>query len=53
MRPAYNTRANDIWALGVILTSMISGHNPWNNACQSDPFYRVYTKNNNFTITIN
>ena len=48
MRPAYNTRANDIWALGVILTSMISGHNPWNNACQSDPCYRVYIKNNNF-----
>ncbi len=27
---------------------MISGHNPWNNACPSDPCYRVYIKNNNF-----
>ncbi|KAI1798136.1 kinase-like protein [Ganoderma leucocontextum] len=48
VRPAYNTRSNDIWALGVILTSMISGHNPWNNACQADACYRVYIKNNNF-----
>ncbi|PIL27580.1 transporter [Ganoderma sinense ZZ0214-1] len=48
VRPAYNTRSNDIWALGVILTSMISGHNPWNNACRGDPCYRVYIKNNDF-----
>ena len=48
VRAAYNTRSNDIWALGVILTSMISGHNPWNNACPDDPCYRVYIKNNNF-----
>ena len=48
VRAAYNPRSNDIWALGVILTSMISGHNPWNNACPDDPCYRVYIKNNNF-----
>ncbi|TBU48909.1 kinase-like domain-containing protein [Dichomitus squalens] len=48
IRRAYNTRSNDIWALGVILTSMISGHNPWSNACASDACYRVYLRNNNF-----
>ncbi|KAH9941314.1 kinase-like protein [Epithele typhae] len=47
-RPAYNTRANDIWALGVILTSMISGHNPWNVATATDPCYDAYARNPNF-----
>ncbi|KAI0659220.1 kinase-like protein [Cubamyces menziesii] len=49
-RPPYDTRANDIWALGVILTSMISGHNPWNNACPTDACYRAYLRNNRFLI---
>ncbi|KAI0646373.1 kinase-like protein, partial [Trametes meyenii] len=49
-RPAYNTRANDIWALGVILTSMTTGHNPWNNACPTDPCYRAYLRNDRFLV---
>ncbi|KAI0826542.1 kinase-like domain-containing protein [Trametes gibbosa] len=47
-RPAYNTSANDVWALGVILTSMVSGHNPWNNACPSDACYRAFMRNDRF-----
>ncbi|KAH9852561.1 kinase-like protein [Lenzites betulinus] len=47
-RPAYNTRSNDVWALGVILTSMISGHNPWNNACPSDACYRAFMRDDHF-----
>ncbi|KAI0635241.1 kinase-like protein [Trametes polyzona] len=49
-RPPYNTRANDIWALGVILTSMITGHNPWNNACPADACYRTFLRNDRFLI---
>ncbi|KAL1943942.1 hypothetical protein VTO73DRAFT_3760 [Trametes versicolor] len=49
-RLPYNARENDIWALGVILTSMISGHNPWNNACPADACYRAYARNNRFLI---
>ncbi|KAI8986905.1 kinase-like protein [Trametes punicea] len=49
-RPPYSPRANDIWALGVILTSMISGHNPWNHACPTDPCYRAYMRNDRFLI---
>ncbi|KAI0777749.1 kinase-like protein, partial [Trametes elegans] len=47
-RPPYDTQANDVWALGVILTSMISGHNPWNNACPADACYRAYLHNDRF-----
>lgn len=47
-RPAYDTRANDVWALGVILLSMISGHNPWNTADHADPCYVAYRRNPNF-----
>ncbi|KAI0360605.1 kinase-like protein [Trametes cingulata] len=49
-RRPYDTRLNDIWALGVILTSMISGHNPWNHACPTDPCYRAYMRNDRFLI---
>ncbi|OSD08092.1 kinase-like protein [Trametes coccinea BRFM310] len=49
-RPAYSPRANDIWALGVILTSIISGHNPWNHACPTDACYRAYLRNDRFLI---
>ncbi len=47
-RTAYDTRANDIWALGVILLTMITGHNPWNTASWSDPCYVAYRRNPNF-----
>ncbi|KAI0372025.1 kinase-like protein [Pilatotrama ljubarskyi] len=51
-RRPYDTRANDIWALGVILTSMISGHNPWNHARPTDPCYRAYLRNDRFLINM-
>ncbi|CDO70626.1 hypothetical protein BN946_scf184748.g24 [Trametes cinnabarina] len=49
-RPAYSPRANDVWALGVIFTSIISGHNPWNQACLTDACYRAYLRNDRFLI---
>ncbi|KZT68956.1 kinase-like protein [Daedalea quercina L-15889] len=42
--PAYSTRANDVWALGIILTGMITGHNPWHQASHSDICYRAYVE---------
>jgi serine/threonine protein kinase len=45
---AYDTAANDVWALGIIFTSMISGHNPWRRAVMSDDCFRLYIHNPDF-----
>ncbi|KAL6299421.1 kinase-like domain-containing protein [Sparassis latifolia] len=47
-REGYSTRANDVWALGVILTSMISGHNPWRKASYTDECYKSFQRNPDF-----
>ncbi|OCH93313.1 Pkinase-domain-containing protein [Obba rivulosa] len=44
----YSTRQNDVWALGVILLSMICGHNPWNCAKGEDPCYSAFQTDNNY-----
>lgn len=46
----YSTRANDIWALGVILTSMITGHNPWHYATPNDACYVEYQRDSDFLV---
>lgn len=45
---SYCARSNDVWALGVILTSMISGHNPWRRADLTDDCFRTYVNNPGF-----
>ncbi|EMD31911.1 hypothetical protein CERSUDRAFT_162364 [Gelatoporia subvermispora B] len=44
----YSTRQNDVWALGVILLSMICGHNPWRHATIEDPCYRAFVKDSDY-----
>ncbi|GJE86673.1 serine/threonine protein kinase-like protein [Phanerochaete sordida] len=46
--PGYRTAANDIWALGVIFTSMISGHNPWRRAVMADSCFSSYIHDPSF-----
>ena len=38
----YSTEASDVWALGVILTNLVAGRNPWNLAVSSDKNYLEY-----------
>ncbi|PBK83999.1 kinase-like protein [Armillaria gallica] len=38
----YSTRTNDIWALGVVLVTMVSRRAPWAVAMTTDFFFRTY-----------
>jgi serine/threonine protein kinase len=44
----YSNRYNDIWALGVILTNLITSRNPWRLATGTDPCFSAYMENRNF-----
>lgn len=44
----YSNRANDIWALGVILVNMISCRSPWTKAVTSDTCFMEYLLNENY-----
>ncbi|KAF7355417.1 Serine/threonine protein kinase [Mycena sanguinolenta] len=47
---SYSCRHSDIWALGVVLTNMISGRNPWKVAKLDDDCYLSYLSNNDFLL---
>jgi len=48
----YDSAANDIWSLGVILVNLTCGRNPWKRASVEDPTFRAYRRDRNFLKTI-
>jgi serine/threonine protein kinase len=40
----YDTLANDVWSLGVILINLVSGRNPWKVANLQDPAFAAFVK---------
>ena len=43
---AYDARKVDVFAAGVILFVFYSGHPPFNQATENDPYYRAFVKSN-------
>lgn len=51
--PSYDTRANDVWTLGVVLVNLTTGRNPWEAASPLDSSFAEYRKNpREFLMTI-
>ncbi|KAG0244966.1 hypothetical protein BGX31_008317 [Mortierella sp. GBA43] len=49
---SYDSSANDVWSLGVILINLVFGRNPWKQACARDDTFCAYVQNNNFLQSI-
>ena len=49
---SYNSAANDVWSLGVILINLVFGRNPWKQAYPRDETFSAYILNNDFLQTI-
>ncbi|KAF9319739.1 hypothetical protein BG003_008387 [Podila horticola] len=52
MVKSYDSAANDVWSLGVILINLVFGRNPWKQACPRDETFSAYILNNDFLQTI-
>ncbi|KAG0224850.1 hypothetical protein BGW42_004833 [Actinomortierella wolfii] len=52
MVKSYDSAANDVWSLGVILINLVFGRNPWKQAWPRDETFSTYVTNNNFLQTI-
>jgi serine/threonine protein kinase len=48
----YDSEANDVWSLGVILVNLTCGRNPWKRAAMDDSTFRAFVRNRDFLQTI-
>lgn len=49
---SFDSAANDVWSLGVILINLVFGRNPWKQACPRDETFAAFVLNNDFLQTI-
>lgn len=49
---SFDSAANDVWSLGVILINLVFGRNPWKQACPRDETFSAFVLNNDFLQTI-
>ncbi|KAF9144058.1 hypothetical protein BGX30_013951 [Mortierella sp. GBA39] len=49
---SYDSAANDVWSLGIILINLTFGRNPWKQACPRDETFSAYAQHNDFLQTI-
>ncbi|KAL7416306.1 kinase-like domain-containing protein [Mrakia frigida] len=49
---SYNTAANDVWSLGVILVNLTTGRNPWRQASSTDDNFVAFLRDVDFLQTI-
>lgn len=42
---SYDAKKADIFAIGVILFVFYSGHPPFHEATENDPYYKLFVKN--------
>ncbi|KAI1316023.1 hypothetical protein EDD11_010548 [Mortierella claussenii] len=52
MVKSYDSAANDVWSLGVILINLVFGRNPWKQSCAKDETFSAYANNRDFLQTI-
>ncbi|KAI5893463.1 Pkinase-domain-containing protein [Schizophyllum commune H4-8] len=48
----FSNARSDIWSLGVVLTNLVSGRNPWGYAVSSDACFAAYMRDPNFLLTV-
>ncbi|KAF9898294.1 hypothetical protein BX616_004234 [Lobosporangium transversale] len=48
----YDSAANDVWSLGVILINLVFGRNPWKQACAKDETFMSFVLNPDILQTI-
>ncbi|KAG0350952.1 kinase-like domain-containing protein [Gamsiella multidivaricata] len=49
---SYDSAANDVWSMAVILINLVFGRNPWKQACVRDETFAAYVRNTDFLRTI-
>ncbi|TRM67699.1 kinase-like domain-containing protein [Schizophyllum amplum] len=50
--PEFSNARSDVWSLGVVLTNLVSGRNPWGYAVSSDDCFAAYMRDPNFLLSV-